>query len=164
MWQFNFTRLITAWPRHAFMFLHLCRFFSAKDIVPLCCYSLGTFLPILLYLISSAVSQIRRADPASLGSHNICTHLCMITLPSNWCFICPYLSRPVTHTGKLFIILCVPNRQSPSSCSLSVWWMKKWFLLPGFQMLWDYVSQSNHKFWGVLFCFVLFKYLPLWLD
>ena len=38
-------------------------FFLAKNIVPLCCYSLGTFLPILLYLISSAVSQIQRAAP-----------------------------------------------------------------------------------------------------
>ena len=66
-------------------------FFSAENIVPLCCYSLGTFLPILLYLISSAVSQIQREDPASLGSHNICTHLCVITLPSNWCFICPLI-------------------------------------------------------------------------
>ena len=96
-------------------------FFFAKNIVPLCCYSLGTFLPILLYLISSAVSQIQRADPAPLGSHNICTQLCMITLPSNWWFICPLICRDlVPHTGELFIILCVPNRQSPSSCSLSV--------------------------------------------
>ena len=156
MWQFNFTRLITAWPRHVFMFLRLCLFFPCQKYSPfvlLFTWNISAH-PSLPNILSGLPDP--KGSPAPLGSHNICTHLCMITLPSNWWFICSLICRDlVTQTGELFIILCVPNRQLPSSCSLSVWWMKKWFLLPGFQMLWDYVSQSNHKCWGFfLFCFV----------
>lgn len=138
-----------------------------KNIILLYCYSFGKYLLSHWYLIFSDVSQTERVNPSPLRAPTppfAC--IWIITLPSNWSFLCLVIHLDFTGGNYSFISMFpITIHIEPYSGSQDVWWINEWFLLPGFQMLWDHVSKPNMEwscflvFW-FLFCF---KCLPLWL-